>query len=105
LSTTTAALAAGKPLACVAEGRDQLLKAKHVAACGLALPESASAADIAHGIDSVLRTRSFQTAAEKIASRSPHLDEGEYAVDLPKHLAASSSSHVYKAATRHAGLL
>lgn len=83
LSTITAALAAGVPLVCIPQGREQPINAARVAASGAGLsiaPES-SPGEIAAAVDAVLRDESARTAARQFADTIADLGAGERASD------------------------
>ena len=91
LSTITAALAAGVPLICIPQGRDQHINAARVAACGVGrvvAPES-RAAEIATAVLAVVRDRSAREMAGRFAHRVAELGAGERATDQVEQLAGS----------------
>ncbi len=84
LSTITAALAAGRPIVVIPQGRDQDLNAERVAATGVgvALPLDASAETLAHAIASVLDDPSFAARAARFGDDIAALGRGGLAADL-----------------------
>jgi UDP:flavonoid glycosyltransferase YjiC (YdhE family) len=84
LSTITAALAAGRPIVVIPQGRDQDLNAERVAATGVgvALPPDASAETIGRAIASVLDDPSFAAQAVRFADDITALRRGGLAADL-----------------------
>jgi UDP:flavonoid glycosyltransferase YjiC (YdhE family) len=96
LSTITAALAAGVPMVCIPQGRDQHNNAARVAACGAGrvVDPEASATEIAAEIRAVLRDDSARAAARRLAGEITELGRGERATDeveglLPQAIAAA----------------
>jgi len=69
LSTITAALAAGVPLICIPQGRDQHINAARVAASGVGrvVAPEASAAEIATALLAVILDRSARESARRFA--------------------------------------
>jgi UDP:flavonoid glycosyltransferase YjiC (YdhE family) len=89
LSTITATLAAGVPLVCIPQGRDQNLNAARVEACGAGrvVATDAPAAQIAAAIDSVLRDDAVHNAAAEFARVIAQLGNGTVATDEVERLA------------------
>jgi UDP-glucoronosyl and UDP-glucosyl transferase len=81
LSTITAALAAGVPLVCIAQGRDQPDNAKRVVASGVgrAVDKKASPAEIAAAIEAVLTDSSILDKANHFANVIAELGHGDAA--------------------------
>jgi len=89
LSSITASLAAGVPLVCVPQGREQPLNAARVAACGagrVAAP-GASAAELAACIAAVLGDEAARAAARRFAAAIAALGAGQAAADEVEQLA------------------
>jgi UDP:flavonoid glycosyltransferase YjiC (YdhE family) len=83
LSTITAALAAGVPLVCIPQGREQPINAARVAAggAGLSIAPDATPQEIAAAVDAVLRDESARTAARQFAASIAELGAGEKGTD------------------------
>ena len=81
LSTVTAALAAGVPLVCIAQGRDQPDNAKRVVTSGVgrAVDKKASPAEIAAAIEAVLTDSSILDKANHFANVVAELGHGDAA--------------------------
>jgi hypothetical protein len=90
LSTVSAALAEGKALVCIPQGRDQTLNAERVAACGLgiALDKDAPAASIAESVERVLADETYRSNAHTFKEKTDVLGRGARAVELMTDLAA-----------------
>ena len=88
LSTITAALAAGVPMVCIPQGRDQHGNAARVAASGAGrvIDPSASAAEIATEVDALLRDDGARSAARRLAAEIAALGRGERATDEVERL-------------------
>jgi UDP:flavonoid glycosyltransferase YjiC (YdhE family) len=88
MSTITSALAAGVPMVCIPQGREQPINAARVAAIGAGgvLPPGASAAEIAAEVDAVLRDQTARAAARSFAARIAALGAGETAADEVEQL-------------------
>ena len=88
LSTITAALAAGVPVACILQGRDQHGNAARVAACGAGrlIDPKASAAEIANDVDDMLRDDGARSSAQGLAAEIAALGRGETATDEVERL-------------------
>ncbi len=69
LSTITAALAAGVPLLCIPQGREQPINAERVVACGVGrvVATDASAPEIADALEALLADRAAQRKARHFA--------------------------------------
>ena len=81
LSTITAALAAGVPLVCIAQGRDQADNAKRVVASGVgrAVDKYAQPTEIAAAIEAVLADPSILDRANHFANVTAALGRGDFA--------------------------
>ena len=92
LSTITSALAAGVPLVCIPQGRDQDMNAARVAACrvGRALAPDAGAAEIARAVLAVVHDTSAREAARRFAGEVAALGGGEQATDAVEQLTGST---------------
>lgn len=88
LSTITSSLAAGVPLICIPQGRDQPWNAERVAAAGVgvALPQDAPPAAIAAAVTAVLEDGRYRAAAAEMAERIRVLGRGEEAARLTEEL-------------------
>jgi UDP:flavonoid glycosyltransferase YjiC (YdhE family) len=88
MSTITASLAAGVPLVCVPQGREQPINAARVAATGAGrvIAPEAPAAEIAAAVDSVLRDERARVAARRFAVTIAALGAGERATDEVEQL-------------------
>jgi MGT family glycosyltransferase len=84
MSTVSTVLAAGRPLVCVPQGREQPLNATRVAEVGAGLNVAADAVDIdlAAAVLTVLSNPRFRSTAQEFAARSAELGFGQYAADL-----------------------
>lgn len=89
LSTITAALAAGVPLVCIPQGRDQSLNAARVEACGAGrvVAADASAVQIAAAVQSVLGDDAVYKAVAEFAHIIDQLGNGSVATDDVERLA------------------
>jgi MGT family glycosyltransferase len=92
LSTITAALAAGVPLICIPQGREQPQNAARVAAAGVGcvVAPDAGAADIAHAVRAVMGNTSARQAAGRFADAVAALGAGERATDEVEQLARAA---------------
>jgi UDP:flavonoid glycosyltransferase YjiC (YdhE family) len=83
VSTITTALAAGVPLVCIPQGREQPINAARVAAsgAGLSIASDAPPEEIAAAVGAVLRDESARTAARHFADAIADLGAGERATD------------------------
>lgn len=88
LSTIMAALAAGRPLVIIPQGRDQDTNAERVVAsgAGIALPTDAAAPEIAAAIQRAIKDTGLHAAAERIAGQIAGLGAGAAATDLVEDL-------------------
>jgi MGT family glycosyltransferase len=91
LSTIMAALAAGKPLVVINQGRDQTTNGERVEAsgAGLTLPTDAEPARIGAAIRQVIGEPRFAEGARGWARRIADLGGGETATGIVEHLAGS----------------
>jgi MGT family glycosyltransferase len=91
LSTITAALAAGVPLVCIPQGRDQHINAARVVASGVGevVAPDASAAEIARAVRAVVENWSMREAARRLADEVAALGGGEQATNEVEQLAES----------------
>ena len=85
MSTVTAALAAGIPMVCIPQGRDQAGNAERVAKLGAGLV--ADLDDLAPAVEAVLSDPAYRVAAGRLASASAALGGGARATDLVEALA------------------
>ena len=88
MSTVATALAAGVPMVCVPQGRDQPLNAQRVAdvGAGLHVAPDAPASELATALDTVLSNPRYRTAARDLAAATTALGNGRHAADLVEHL-------------------
>jgi MGT family glycosyltransferase len=95
LSTITAALAAGVPLICIPQGRDQHINAARVTACGVGriVEPEAAPAEIATAVLAVVRDNSAREVARSFAREVAALGAGEQATDQVEQLARSAVYH------------
>jgi UDP:flavonoid glycosyltransferase YjiC (YdhE family) len=91
LSTITASLAAGVPLVCIPQGRDQHINAARVAASGVGrvVAAEASAAEIATSVHAVVRDEPAHEGARRLAAEVAALGGGEHATVEVEQLAGS----------------
>ena len=101
LSTITASLAAGVPLVCIPQGREQPINAARVAASGTGrqVDPDAPAAEIASAVDAALRDERALAAAQAFAATIAELGAGESATDMVEQLAGTAG----RAGSRPAG--
>ena len=88
MSTITSSLAAGVPLVCIPQGREQPINAARVAATGagcVVAPE-ASASEIAAAVEAALRDERARAAARRFAATIAELGAGESATDAVEQL-------------------
>jgi UDP:flavonoid glycosyltransferase YjiC (YdhE family) len=83
MSSITSSLAAGVPLVCIPQGREQPINAARVAATGAGrvIPSGASASEIAAAVAAALRDESARAAASRFAVAIAALGAGESATD------------------------
>lgn len=88
MSTITTSLAAGVPLVCIPQGREQPINAARVAATGAgrAIAPDAPASEIAAAVDAALRDERARTAARGFATAIAALGAGESATDHVEQL-------------------
>jgi MGT family glycosyltransferase len=91
LSTITSALAAGVPLVCIPQGRDQHFNAARVAACGVGqvVAPEAPPAEIANAVQTVVDDAMARKAARRFAEAVSALGGGESATAEVEQLAGS----------------
>ncbi|MDQ1660712.1 MAG: hypothetical protein QOJ68_692 [Blastococcus sp.] len=84
MSSVATALAAGMPLVCVPQGRDQPLNAAAVeeVGAGLTVAPDAPAEDLAAAVRTVLAQNRFRTAAQRLAAAAESVGNGELAATL-----------------------
>ena len=84
MSTVATALAAGVPMVCVPQGRDQPLNAARVAevGAGLYVAPDALSSDLAAAVVTVLSNPPFGSTAQEFGARSAELGFGQHAADL-----------------------
>ncbi len=95
LSTITAALAAGVPIVCIPQGRDQPINAARVKACGVGrvIAPEASAAEIATEVKAVLADGTTRSSARRLEAEIRALGAGELATVEVERLATAHASH------------
>jgi UDP:flavonoid glycosyltransferase YjiC (YdhE family) len=88
MSTVATTLAAGVPMVCVPQGRDQPLNAARVQELGAGLVIAADAAPgkLANAVEQVLADPAFRTTAQRMAANSAAVGNGELAADLVETL-------------------
>jgi UDP:flavonoid glycosyltransferase YjiC (YdhE family) len=88
LSSITASLAAGVPMVCIPQGREQLINAARLAATGAGrvLAAGAPAAEIRAAVDAALRDGPARAAARRFAAAIAALGAGESATDEVEQL-------------------
>jgi MGT family glycosyltransferase len=84
MSSVATALAAGLPMVCVPQGRDQPLNAARVdeIGAGLSLPADARGQEVADAVRTVLADDRFRAAAQRLAASAASVGHGELAADL-----------------------
>jgi UDP:flavonoid glycosyltransferase YjiC (YdhE family) len=84
MSTVTTALAAGVPMVCVPQGRDQPLNAARVQELGAGrmIAADATPGALAEAVQHVLADPRFRTAARHLAANAASVGNGELATDL-----------------------
>jgi UDP:flavonoid glycosyltransferase YjiC (YdhE family) len=84
MSTVATALAAGLPLVCVPQGRDQPLNAARVQelGAGLMIAPNATPGTLATAVQRVLAEPEFRTSAQRLAANTAAVGNGELAADL-----------------------
>jgi UDP:flavonoid glycosyltransferase YjiC (YdhE family) len=88
MSSVTSSLAAGIPMVCIPQGREQPLNAARVAAtgAGLVVAPEAPAAEIAAAVDAALRDEPARVAARRFAAEIAALGAGATATDAVERL-------------------
>ena len=94
MSTVATALAAGVPLVCVPQGRDQPLNAARVEelGAGLTVALDAPTEELTLAVRAVLAERAFASAAQRLAARAASVGNGELATDLVDAVAPALTS-------------
>jgi UDP:flavonoid glycosyltransferase YjiC (YdhE family) len=94
MSTVATALAAGVPLVCVPQGRDQPLNAERVQelGAGVMLPLDSVRDELAPAVRRVLADQRFRTAARALAANSESVGNGVLATDLVEAVALVAGS-------------
>jgi UDP:flavonoid glycosyltransferase YjiC (YdhE family) len=84
MSTLTTALAAGVPMVCVPQGRDQPLNAARVQelGAGLMVAPDATPGSLAQAVQTVVADARFRTAAQRLATSAASVGNGELATNL-----------------------
>jgi UDP:flavonoid glycosyltransferase YjiC (YdhE family) len=84
MSTVAMALAAGVPMVCVPQGRDQPLNALRVAEVGAGLQVTPDAPSelVAQALAAVLADGRYRSTAQAFSTRTAQLGNGDYATDL-----------------------
>jgi UDP:flavonoid glycosyltransferase YjiC (YdhE family) len=84
MSTVSTALAAGVPMVCVPQGRDQPLNAARVQELGAGLMVAADASPdtLAQAVRTVLAHPGFRSASQRLAAGAAAVGNGELAADL-----------------------
>ena len=93
MTTVATTLAAGIPMVCVPQGRDQPLNAQRVAdvGAGLQIAPDAPAKELSTALDTVMSNARYRTAAQNFAAATAALGNGRHAADLAEH--PSPSDH------------
>jgi MGT family glycosyltransferase len=91
MSTVATALAAGVPMVCVPQGRDQPLNAARVQELGAGLMITADiAADaLAQAVHTVLTDSRYQMEAQRLAAKTAAIGNGDLAAALVETLTAA----------------
>jgi UDP:flavonoid glycosyltransferase YjiC (YdhE family) len=94
MSTVAMALAAGVPMVCVPQGRDQPLNALRVAEVGAGLQVATDAPPelVARAVGAVLSEGQYRSTAQGFSTRTAELGNGEYATDLVESVSLQTSS-------------
>jgi UDP:flavonoid glycosyltransferase YjiC (YdhE family) len=94
MSTVATTLAAGLPMVCLPQGRDQPLNAARVEelGAGLMLDQDAVAVELAAAVRAVLGDRRYRIAAQGLAANARAVGHGELATDLVDVLARAVAS-------------
>jgi hypothetical protein len=84
MSTVATTLAAGLPMVCLPQGRDQPLNATRVEelGAGVMLPPHSAPGELAAAVRTVLGDRRYRTAAQELAANAEAVGNGELATDL-----------------------
>jgi MGT family glycosyltransferase len=88
MSTVATALAAGVPLVCVPQGRDQPLNAMRVVEvrAGRTVAPDAPPGELATAVQTVLADTQYRSAAQAFASRTAELGNGRKATEMVEAL-------------------
>lgn len=94
MSTVAMALAAGVPMVCVPQGRDQPLNALRVAEVGAGLQVATDAPPelVARAVGAVLSEGLYRSTAQGFSTRTAELGNGEHATDLVEGVSLQTSS-------------
>ncbi|MCW2899544.1 MAG: glycosyltransferase [Streptosporangiaceae bacterium] len=94
MSTVATTLAAGLPMVCLPQGRDQPLNAARVEelGAGLMLTEESVPEGLASAVRTVLGDHSYRTAAQELATKALAVGNGELATDLVDALSRAAIS-------------
>ena len=99
MSTVATALAAGLPMVCVPQGRDQPVNAERVEELGAGLMIAADAPPgaLANAVQHVLANPHFRTTAQQLAAGAANVGNGQLAADLvesliPLHITSPNSA-------------
>ena len=94
MTTVATTLAAGIPMVCVPQGRDQPLNAQRVAdvGAGLHVAPDAPASELSTALDPVLSNPKYRTTARDFAAATAALGNGRHAADLAEHLPRRTTS-------------
>jgi Erythromycin biosynthesis protein CIII-like, C-terminal domain len=84
MSTVTTTLAAGVPMVCVPQGRDQPLNAArvHELGAGLMVAPDATPKTLSQAVQTVIADARFRMAAQRLATSAASVGNGELAADL-----------------------
>ncbi|MDQ6659265.1 MAG: glycosyltransferase [Actinomycetota bacterium] len=84
MSTVSTALAAGVPMVCVPQGRDQPLNAARVQelGAGLMVGKDSAPEALSQAVQTVIADGRFRTAAQRLAASAASVGNGELATDL-----------------------
>jgi UDP:flavonoid glycosyltransferase YjiC (YdhE family) len=88
MSTVATALAAGVPMVCVPQGRDQPLNGRRVAdvGAGLLVAPDAAPGELAAAVRCVIGDPRFRSAAQSLSARAAAVGNGELATDMVEAL-------------------
>jgi UDP:flavonoid glycosyltransferase YjiC (YdhE family) len=93
MSTVATALAAGLPMVCLPQGRDQPLNAARVEelGAGVMLAPDAAPAELAAAVRTVLGDRRYRAAAQELAANAEAVGNGTLATDLVDALVGAAT--------------